>query len=378
MIEVIGTNITCGLGYDTDTVYKNIIHGKSGITFHDHNEIGVAEDFMGSTVNVSDLPETDTDNVSTRLEKMAIHSITDATRKCPDLDLTSPRTLFIISSTKGNIELLDHSIEGVDCGRVNIPVMARYISSRFGNPNAPVTVSNACISGLSAIILASRLLKANIYDNIVITGVDGITKFTVSGFQSFKALSAKQCQPFDANRDGLNLGEASATIILSRTGIATPGRWYYESGAMHNDANHISGPSRVGEGSYRCLMSVIKDIDISRLAVINTHGTATLYNDEMESIALERAGLSEVSVNAYKGYLGHTLGAAGILECILSMKSLDNELIIKTHGYKNHGVSRRLNIVTENTPAKQHEFIKMMSGFGGSNAAIRMRKEVNG
>ncbi len=376
MIEVKGTNITCGLGFDTDTVYENIICGKSGITHHDHNEIGVTEDFMASTVNTSGLPDTDMKGPATKLEKMAIHSISGATEECPQVDLTSARTLFILSSAKGNVEILDHSIEGIDNQRVNIPVMARFIASRFDNPNTPVVVSNACISGLSAIILAARLLRAGKYDNIVVTGIDGVTKFTVSGFQSFKALSDKRCRPFDADRSGLNLGEAAATIILSATDDTTTGNWYYEAGSMHNDANHISGPSRVGEGSYRCLMSVLKDTDIRKLAMINAHGTATLYNDEMESIAIERAGLTSVPVNAYKGYLGHTLGAAGILECILSMKSLDNDTVIRTLGYERHGVSRQLNIVTGNTLTTRHEFIKMMSGFGGSNAAVRFRKEM--
>lgn len=376
MIEVKGTNITCGLGLDTDTVYDKILRGESGIMLHDKAQIGVTEDFMASTVDASLLPATDMYGIATHLEKMAIHSIMLASKECPDIDLKSPRTLFILSSTKGNVELLDHPIEGIDNQRVCIPEMARYIASRFNTRQQPIVVSNACISGLSAIILAGRLLKAGIYDNIVVTGVDGVTKFTVSGFQSFKALSAKRCRPFDSSRDGLNLGEAAATIILSRTDTVTPGHWYYESGAMHNDANHISGPSRVGEGSFRCLMSVIKDMDVNNLAMINTHGTATPYNDEMESIAIERAGLASIPVNAYKGYLGHTLGAAGILECIISMKSLDNNTVIKTLGFENIGVSRHINIVTDNTTSTRHEFIKMMSGFGGSNAALRFRKEV--
>ncbi|MDE6154798.1 MAG: beta-ketoacyl synthase, partial [Muribaculaceae bacterium] len=163
--------------------------------------------------------------------------------------------------------------------------------------------------------------------------------------------------------------------ILSKADNTTPGVWYIEAGAMHNDANHISGPSRVGEGSYRCLRAVTKDIDINDIAVINTHGTATLYNDEMESIALDRAGLASVKVNAYKGYLGHTLGAAGVLECILSMLGIDNGIVLKTLGYESTGVSRLLNIVTENTATDRCMFVKMLSGFGGSNAAVRLRKE---
>lgn len=187
MIEVKGTNITCGLGLDTDTVYDKILCGESGITLHDKDMIGVTEDFMASTVDESRLPDNDMYGIATHLEKIAIHSIILASNKCPDVDLKSPRTLFILSSTKGNVDLLDHDIEGIDPQRVYLPEMAGYIKSCFNNPQQPIVVSNACISGLSAIILAGRLLKAGIYDNIVVTGVDGVTKFTVSGFQSFKA-----------------------------------------------------------------------------------------------------------------------------------------------------------------------------------------------
>ena len=112
------------------------------------------------------------------------------------------------------------------------------------------------------------------------------------------------------------------------------------------------------------------------IAVINTHGTATLYNDEMESIAIDRAGLSSVNVNAYKGYLGHTLGAAGILESILSMMSIDNHTILPTLGYHDIGVSRQINIVNRPLHTNANMFIKLLSGFGGCNAAARFRKEV--
>jgi len=374
MVEISGTNITCALGTNSRLVYEAISHGQCGIMSHTAEELCVGEDYMASTVNTATL-KTDISVPATKLEKMAIHSIADAAAR-NKINLASDNVLFILSTTKGNIGLLGHDIAGIDKRRVYLPETAQFIASNFGNRNMPVVVSNACISGLSALILAKRLLDSNMYDDVVVTGVDQITQFTVSGFQSFKALSAERCRPFDVSRNGLNLGEAAATVILSRVENTTTGAWYIEAGAMHNDANHISGPSRVGEGSYRCLCDVNNGYDTGDLAMINAHGTATLYNDEMESIAIDRAGLSNVPVNAYKGYLGHTLGAAGILECILSMQSLDNNTLIKTLGYENIGVSRPLDIINQNRRTYKKTFIKMMSGFGGSNAAVRMRKEV--
>lgn len=274
--------------------------------------------------------------------------------------------------------MLDHSNANLDIEhtRVNLPVMATFIARHFGNLRQPIVVSNACISGLSALILAKRLIETRACETAVVVGADELTRFTVSGFQSFKALSPKRCRPFDKDRQGLNLGEAAASIILRHTDNLTKGRWYIETGSIHNDANHISGPSRVGEGSYRALTDVADGLNPQDIAVINTHGTATLYNDEMESIAIDRAGLSSVSINAYKGYLGHTLGAAGILESILSMMSIDNHTILPTMGYHNHGVSQPINIVNNPLHTDANMFIKLLSGFGGCNAAARFRKEV--
>lgn len=374
MVEVKGTNITSALGITSQQCFEAVREGRCGITPHMGRELGVADDYMASVVDMSTVPSPEGN--FTKLESMAVYSIGEAAAQAPDIDLTSPRTVFIFSSTKGNIELLGTpSPAGIEPERVYLPETASVIARHFGNSTTPIVVSNACISGLSALILAKRLLDNGMYDNAVVTGADTVSKFTVSGFQSFKALSGDRCKPFDADRNGLNLGEAAATIILSATGKPVPGSWLVEAGSMHNDANHISGPSRVGEGSFRCLRAVTKDINPDDIAVINTHGTATLYNDEMESIALERAGLSARPVNAYKGYLGHTLGAAGILECILSMKSIDNHMIIKTLGHHKAGVSRKLNIVTANTDTERTMFVKMLSGFGGSNAAVLMRKE---
>ena len=298
------------------------------------------------------------------------------------LDLSSDRVLFVLSTTKGNVFLMDDKcVAGGEFGdnlaalskdRILLGRAAKVITDYFGHKDNAVVVSNACISGLCAQIEAVRALQSGNYDYAVVVGCDVQSPFIVSGFQSFKALSNEPCKPFDINRNGLNLGEAAATIIYKRVveEDIKPTDWVACRGAIRNDANHISGPSRTGEGSYRALMAVLNGVDRDKLSFINLHGTATLYNDEMESIALNRAGLSDLPANGLKGYYGHTMGAAGVLESILSICSADDNTIIATKGFEEQGTTYRVNVSCENRITDKSAFVKLLSGFGGCNAAL--------
>jgi 3-oxoacyl-[acyl-carrier-protein] synthase-1 len=190
-----------------------------------------------------------------------------------------------------------------------------------------------------------RLLKAGQYENAVICGADTISKFIVSGFQSFQALSDEICKPFDSSRNGLNLGEGAATVILS-TDKKFEGNIKVKGGSVSNDANHISGPSRTGEELGHAIRQAIGDANILAKDVdfISAHGTATVYNDEMEANAMALAGLQAVPLNSLKGYYGHTLGAAGLIESVVSIQSLKENLMIPTLGFKELGVTSRVNV----------------------------------
>lgn len=196
------------------------------------------------------------------------------------------------------------------------------------------------------------------------------SRFIVTGFQSLKALSLNPCKPFDADREGLNVGEAAAAMVLSVSKSA----WEIVDGAVRNDANHISGPSRTGEGSYNALRYVLEGVSADELAFVNVHGTATRYNDQMEAIALNRAGLQDVPVNALKGIFGHTMGAAGILESIVSMKACDAGLVLPTQGFSQMGVEPAVNVSAQERKTDKKAFVKLLSGFGGVNGALLFRK----
>jgi len=291
----------------------------------------------------------------THFEGLAVQSIGDALDKVQDRPLTC-KTLFIIATTKGNVDMLREN-------------------KTLGNINSVLVVSNACISGLNALIIGERFARMG-YKYVVICGLEMLSPFIMSGFQSLMAASDEPCRPFDMERSGINLGEAAATIVLENRVVSRIREkdWVMEASAIRNDAYHNTNPSPTAEGSYLCLKKVTEKFDPKDLAFINAHGTASLFNDEMEAKAIDRAGLIDVPVNSYKGYFGHTMGAAGILESILSMMAVDDHTIIGTKGFEELGVSKPIDVVGKHRHTDKRAFIKLISGFGGTNAAVLFRK----
>lgn len=375
----IADNIISPLGYSTRENIDNILQGHSAL--RQHSLWDIPEPFFGSLLCSETLFETaekelESSIALTKFEQLAILSAKRAIEESR-IDPASPRTVFIISTTKGNVELLDTPITGIPSERVTPASSATIIARYFGNPNTPVVVSNACTSGACAQLLAARLLQNGYYDHAVVTGAEVQSKFIVSGFQSFKALAPEECRPYDKERKGLNVGEGAATIIYGATESvdAPAGAWRLIAGKINNDANHISGPSRNGEGSYRSLMGAVQEFDTREIAFINAHGTATLYNDEMESIAITRAGLSCIPVNSLKGYYGHTMGAAGVIETILSQRALEAGTIPATRGFGTLGVTGDITVNNVNTATDKRAFVKLMSGFGGCNVALLFKQQ---
>lgn len=389
MIRVIADNITSPLGFTTQDNLTAVIRGDSRLRRYE-GLWGLPEPFTASLFDKSEVEEAfarriHTDKLYTRFEQMAILSADDAIRQS-GIDPASPRVQFIIATTKANVALLEQPQENIPDNRLMYGEAARVIARHFGNEKEPIVVSNACISGVCAQIEAMRTIESGLSDYAVVIGADEQSPFIVSGFQSFKALSPDPCRPFDIERIGLNLGEAAATIVYERQGARSKrqekfdsqtvhGKWSLVNGAIRNDAHHISSPSPTGEGCYRVLRHLFENGFCSDdLALVNAHGTGTLYNDEMEAKAIFRAGLSAVPVNALKGYYGHTMGAAGVLETILTMHAIDSHIIIGTRGFDESGVSKPVNTTSRHRITSRTAFIKLISGFGGTNAAILFDK----
>ena len=378
MIYQISHNIISPLGFSSEDNFRAVKNGETMLELQ-NTAFSLPEPFFGAIINEdmlnAEFARINAQNFQyTKFEKMAILSVTKALQQT-DIQPNSSRVQFILSTTKGNVHLLEHT-EEFDSERVYLWKSAQLIANFFGNTNEPIVVSNACISGASAQITVKRMLEANECDYAIVVGADMLSKFVVSGFQSFKALSKELCKPYDKNRVGLNLGEAAATIIYGKTDKPLPDNSIVlVSGAMANDANHISGPSRTGAGLYLAIQKAIDGFATpDEIAFVNAHGTATAYNDDMESLALTSAKLHERPINSLKAYFGHTLGAAGVLESIISSLAIIDGTALKTNNLHERGTVAPLNTLTENQSCSEHTFLKILSGFGGSNAALLFKK----
>jgi len=385
------------LGISSEANYEAVKHGRSGLrSICDY--AGVPFNFMAALFDESAIEklkdissphsEIFTKQKLTRFETLVLLSVYKAIE---GLELDPERTIFVLASTKLNVVRLNGDVtankdddvapateDGVaanteDDTIVNPGKCAAKLSRILGLSTAPITVCNACISGVSALIAAQRLVDSGAYDNAVVCGADEQSPFIISGFQSFHSLSESECRPFDMERTGLNLGEAAATIVLGRDADDNVGQWRIIKGAVRNDAYHLSTPHPQGEGAGLALSEVIAGCD-ELPAMINAHGTATMYNDQMESKAISRSGLTDVPVNAYKGNFGHTMGAAGVLETIITMLALDEHRVLATKNYAELGVSGKIKIADTTLEADRQDFVKMISGFGGCNAAVRVAK----
>ncbi len=282
-------------------------------------------------------------------------------------------TVVVLSTTKGNIALLGDPESAFPQERANLTALAETIQHYFGFTNQLVPVSNACISGSLAISVARRLLRyGRSYKQAIVVGGDELSKFIVSGFDAFQALADAPCRPFDRDRKGLNLGEAVAAVYLTKE--PADDAVHVLGVGSFNDANHISGPSRTGEGLYLSIREAACEAGGVTPDFISAHGTATPYNDEMEAIAFQRSGLSAVPLHSLKGYFGHTLGASGLLETVMAIHSLKNNELIPSLGFAHQGTSQALDIITQ--PARQplSTFLKTASGFGGCNIAMIIQK----
>lgn len=375
-IFISSDNILSPVGLSTTDNFNRLKQHLSGIRLHNDKTMSEQPFYASLFKNGSEFLPPQPGKNYTKFESLLIASISDALTKT-EIKATDKNTVLIISTTKGNISLIETETPSKTVNeKISLNSSAKLVAGHFGFINKPVIISNACISGMLAILTGVRLIQWGKYEHAVVAGADVISKFILSGFESFLATSSSVCKPFDTARNGINLGEGAGTVILSSnknysSGIKVTG------GSVSNDANHISGPSRTGEELNIAITKAMKMAAVAAddIDFISAHGTATVFNDEMEARALNLANLQTVPVNSLKGYYGHTLGAAGLIESIISVQSLKENTIMPSAGFETMGVSQPVNICTSLKQIPLKHCLKTASGFGGCNAALVFTKQ---
>lgn len=374
-VYIVSDNILSPVGNTSEANFKNLCDGISGIRLR--NDAALSDQPVYASL-FDDLLFSKAGDSYTKFEKLLIASVEDALKNTA-VKADDAGTVLIVSSTKGNISLIESNTGIKELKqKVSLGYSANLVAKHFKFISEPIVVSHACISGLVAIITAMRLLQSGKYDHAVVAGADIITKFILSGFQSFQAISAEPCKPFDGKRNGITLGEGAATVVLSINKPVHGNSFKITGGAVSNDANHISGPSRTGEELYQAINAAMKESGAGRddIDFISAHGTATMYNDEMEARAINLADMGHIPLNSLKGYYGHTLGAAGLIETVISLQSLKENVVLPTLGYTEPGTTKTVNVLNSLKKGDIKNCLKTASGFGGCNAAIILQKEV--
>jgi len=283
----------------------------------------------------------------------------------------------------GDLERLATGSDAPANPRYNPYSLACDVARALGIGGPVLAVSNACASGLIAMVEAARILERGEADAVLVVGVDVLTDFVLSGFSAFRALSPQPCRPYDADRDGLSLGEGAGALCLAREpaegehALAELAGW-----GISNDANHITAPSRTGDGLRNAVGSALvrAGMECYDVHYVNGHGTGTVYNDAMEARALcDALAGCPVPVSSMKGYFGHTLGAAGVIEAAICLTALRERTVPASLGLSTPGVGRPLRVARSPLALGEMEnVLSVKSGFGGVNAAVILSRPGGG
>lgn len=267
---------------------------------------------------------------------------------------------------------------------------ANFLSDWLGLSGPCFSISTACTSGARALLSAQRLLNLGICDAVLCGGVDSLCRLTLNGFSALEAVSAERCNPFSANRNGINIGEGAALFLLTKeplaqgsTGSATP--IILLAGGATSDAHHISAPHPDGLGAQAAMRKALAaaGIQAEQVDYLNLHGTATAHNDAMESQAVQAIFPHGVACSSSKALVGHTLGAAGALEaafCWLTLSEYNPDQLLPPHIWDGQAdpALPALNLVQPGAPLSGNRPRRLMSNsfaFGGNNISLILSEE---
>ncbi|TRO66419.1 beta-ketoacyl-[acyl-carrier-protein] synthase family protein [Christiangramia sabulilitoris] len=389
-VAVTGMGIISSIGRNLDDTLFSLQNAKDGIskpeiliTRHKNTPVGEIKMTNSDLSEILNLPP---DNNYTRAALLAVFAINELLRKSNFIHFPEDTALISGTSIGGMDKTEEHYFDFQEKKEVRKYIQAQHpgfttenVAAYFGLGGKVTTLSTACSSSANAIMMGARLIASGKLKRVIVGGSDCLTRFTLNGFHSLKILSQTKNRPFDDDRDGLNLGEAAGYLLLEAddclNGKKIMGRICGYGNA--NDAYHQTASSENGEGAYRVIMAALKKADLSPsdISYVNAHGTGTNNNDLSESVALTRIfGDNVPPFSSTKGFTGHTLGAAGAIEAIFSLLSLQNDEIYPNLNFQNHMLETGLKPVQVLRKQKVDTVLSNSFGFGGNCTSLIFRK----
>ncbi len=345
-IYITGLGCISSIGHNVEHNFESLKNESIGIKKPKFFESRYASQLMFGEVNLSNeelksMLRLDILKGLTRTDLLAFKAFDEAVKdaQLSDEDISSKKTAFISASTVGGMCLttqLYNDSKNLSDTKEFLESYSLYshslrIAKEYGLKGYVDVINTACSSSANAIMLGAKLIKSGRVDRAIVGGVDSLAKYTVNGFSSLQILSKDICKPFSKNRDGLNLGEAAAYLVLEGEESSESKNKYGTilGYGNANDAFHPSALSDDGKGVRKSINDALKSANIKpeQVDYINCHGTGTGNNDEVELRSLSEIFENIPPFNSLKTYVGHTLGASGVIEALYSLLSIKYNLI---------------------------------------------------
>ncbi|CAA6818944.1 MAG: 3-oxoacyl-[acyl-carrier-protein] synthase, KASII (EC [uncultured Aureispira sp.] len=392
-IFITGIGVISAIGKNTSETLSSIKTASSGVgeiqylqTVH-KGKLPLCE-VKYDNQQLCELANIDPKTRITRTSLLGIIAAQEAWRSAGSPVLGDGRTGVFSGNTVGGMDKTEHFYADFmqDAQSGDIKTMLTHecaesterIADSLGATGMVSTISTACSSAANTIMLGARMIKHGLLDRAIVGGVDALTKFTVNGFNVLQILDDQYSQPFDENRRGLNLGEGAGFIVLEAEGIAKEEHILAElvGYANSNDAYHQTASSPDGTGAFLAMQGALKvaEIEPSQIDYVNVHGTGTANNDLSEGFAMQRLfGENMPKFSSTKAFTGHTLGASGGVEAVLSVLALQHKIIYPNLRFKTPIEALGGTMIPETALLENQDLTYVLSnsfGFGGNTSSL--------
>lgn len=390
---IVGKGIITSIGTNTQQNLSSLIEGNTGVGKMEILQSNLAEVLPVAEVKLSNEQLAEIAGIDPTCPRTALLSAIAAKEAVSNaaINFDKWRVGYISANTVGGMDKTEtrykeylHDKTGAqltgvvqhDCGTIT-----EITADAIGVRHFVSTISTACSSSANSIMFAARLLQAGMIDVAIAGGADSLSRFTLNGFNALMILDKKPCTPFDENRNGLNLGEGAAYLVMVSEKVLKEENIeplaYLSGFANANDAFHQTASSPEGKGNYLAMAQALKKSGLapSAISYINLHGTGTHNNDVSEGKAIQKIFNDVPPASSTKSFTGHTLGASAGVEAVYSLLALEHNLIFPNLRFKTQ--MKELSFAPVTTLKKDIEIKNVMSnsfGFGGNCSSLIFSK----